>query len=356
MCSTQTSQLTEDQLLLHLSLGRMTFLNFQEKNILFKNLDSSNTLAIHSIEEIEKIVDRKFSNRVIWDGKENLRMAKLALHYCRQLNIQIIINTQSDYPEILRQIADPPYLLFCRGDVSLLKGRNISVVGTRKLSPAGKTAARQFAYDAVINGQNIVSGLANGADGYAHQGAIDAYFDYLEKGIDASRLGKTIAVIPSSIDEIVPGTHKRMASQILQSGGLIISEYEPKLGMATWHFVGRNRIIAGLSSATLVVEAPAGSGALITADFALEYGRDVMFHEAAFGQSAAQISALVKNELAAEHALGKVSKYKVENTPEKYLDAGAPVIKDYKDFCKALVECPGERNVRKAPVQGELFD
>lgn len=356
MFKTQVTNLSEDEILIHLSLGRITFLNFWEKNILFKKLDSSNTLAIHSIEDIENLVGRKLSKRVIWDGKENLRMAKLALNYCRQLNIQIIVNFQSDYPEILRQIADPPYLLFCRGDVSLLKGRNISVVGTRRLSPAGKTAARQFAYNAVVDGKNIVSGLANGADGFAHQGAIDAYFDYLEKGIDASKLGKTIAVIPSSIDEIVPGTHKKMAAQILQSGGLIISEYEPKMGMATWHFVGRNRIIAGLSSATLVVEAPAGSGALITADFALENGRDVFFHEAAFGENAEQISALVKNELQAEHALGKVSKYKMENTPEKYLEAGAPVIKDYKDFCKALTELPGERSMPDIPVQGTLFD
>lgn len=356
MLKNHITNLTEDQILLHLSLGRMTFLSFQEKNFLFKKLDSSHTLAIHSIEEIEKIVNRSFSKRVVWDGQENLRMAKLALHYCNQFNIQILINTQPDYPEILRQIADPPYLLFCRGDISLLQGKNISVVGTRKLSPAGKTAARQFAYDAVMDGRNIVSGLANGADGFAHQGAIDAYFDYLEKGIDASCLGKTIAVLPSSIDEVVPYGHKRMAAQILQSGGLIISEYEPKMGMATWHFVGRNRIIAGLSAATLVVEAPAGSGALITADFALENGRDVLFHEAAFGQSAKQISAVVSNELQVEHAIGKVSKYKLENTPEKFLEAGAPVVKDYKDFCKALIEYPGERAVKSLPVQGKLFD
>lgn len=353
MFNTQNNCFTEEELLLHLSLGRITFLSFQEKNFLYKKLDSSNTLAINSIEDIENLVGRKFSKKVLWDGKENLRMAKLALHYCGQMNIQILVNSQNEYPEILRQIADPPYLLFCRGDISLLQGKNISVVGTRKLSPLGKTAARQFAYDATMDGKNIVSGLANGADGFAHQGAVDSYFDYLEKGIDSSKLGKTIAVLPSSIDEIVPATNKKLASQILQSGGLIISEYEPKMSMATWHFVGRNRIIAGLSSATLVVEAPAGSGALITADFALENGRDVFFHKAAFEQSAKQISAIVKNQLQVEHAIGKVSKYKIENTPEKFLDAGAPVINDYKDFCLALTEAPGKRS---APVQGELFE
>ena len=106
---------------------------------------------------------------------------------------------------------------------------------------------------------------------------MDAYFDYIETGLDASALGKTIAVLPSAIDEVLPASHKRLAAQILQTGGLLLSEYEPGRVMEKWHFVARNRIIAGLSPATIVVEAPAGSGSLITADFALEMGRDVMF-------------------------------------------------------------------------------
>ena len=136
-------------------------------------------------------------------------------------------------------------------------------------------------------------------------------------------LGKTIAVLPSSIDEILPASHKRMAAQIIQSGGLLVSEYEPGMGMAKWHYVERNRIIAALSPATVVIEAPAGSGALITADFALEYGRDVMFHEIAFCENAQKVSHLVYTDLEKAHAKGTVSRYKLENTPEKYLEAGA---------------------------------
>lgn len=350
---------TDDYLLLHLSLNRITFLSCQEKKILAKKLDSFNTLALLSIEEILNFTGHQDTKRMQWNGVENLRMAQRALHYCRLLRVQIILNDDEEYPELLRQISDPPYLLFCRGNKSLLTEPSVSIVGTRKLTQAGKTAARSFAYDAAMNGVNVVSGLANGADGFAHQGVIDAYFDMMEKNTgadDMARLGKTIAVIPSGIDEITPGNHRRLAAQILQCGGCIISEYEPKLEMANWHFVGRNRIIAGLSPATLVIEAPAGSGALITADFAVEYDRDLFFHKSGFSQAAKLIAENTQCQLEADFAAGKVSKYKLENTVARYLKAGALVIADYNDYCRALTEAPGERSVGgNEPVQGELF-
>lgn len=343
----------EEELLLHLSLGRITFLSFQEKKILANNIDSYRTLALSSIEELEKKVNRTFSKRVVWDGQENLRLAKLSLHYCRQFGITVLLHSEIEYPELLRQIADPPYLLFCKGNIKLLSEKSVSVVGTRKISAQGRIAAKSFAYDAAKNGCTVVSGLASGVDGFAHQGAVNAYFDELERGGDTSGLGKTIAVLPSAIDEIVPYSHKKLAAQILQCGGLIISEYEPKMTIANWHFVGRNRIIAGLSPATVVIEAPAGSGALITADFALENGRDVMFHEAAFMQQAKQISSVVKQDLVVAHAEGRASKYKLENTPEKFLEAGALIIKNYEDYCSALKEAPG---TRQQPLQKLLFE
>lgn len=345
-------QLTDKDILLHLSISRITFLKFFEKKILLENIDSADKLSLSSINDIENLIGRNLT-KAVWNGKENFHCAEIALHFCRTLGIQVVLFSEEDYPEALHQIDDCPYLLFCRGDVRILKNRCVSVVGTRRLTTAGKIAARQFAYDAVIDGCNVISGLANGADGFAHQGAIDAYFDYLERDGNPIVLGKTIAVLPSSIDEILPASHKRMAAQIIQSGGLLVSEYEPGMGMAKWHYVERNRIIAALSPATVVIEAPAGSGALITADFALEYGRDVMFHEIAFCENAQKVSHLVYTDLEKAHAKGTVSRYKLENTPEKYLEAGAPVVKNYKDYCSALVEAPGQR--KNIPKQGELF-
>lgn len=342
-----------DSLLLHLSLSRITFLSFEEKKELFKNIDSAASLALLSKEDISSIIKRDLSSRVNWHPQDNLKSAEKCLTYCNMFNIQILLNTDQKYPEILRNISDPPYLLFCRGNVDILSEKSVSVVGTRKLSSVGKEAAVKFSYDAVIDGINVISGLANGADAYAHKGAVEAYFDFVEHNKDLSKLGKTIAVLPSSIDQIVPSSNKKLASQILQSGGLIISEYEPKLQLANFHFVGRNRIIAGLSPATVVIEAPAGSGALITADFALEEGRDVFFHKATFNNLASQISNVVKSDLQVRFAQGEVTKYKIENTPEKFLEAGAPVIEDYKDYCESMKLAPGLHNRHK--LQSELF-
>lgn len=341
-----------DFLLLCISLHRITFLSFEEKKILLKKLDSSYSLALLSIEEIEKIIHRKIFRHKDWNGSENLRRAKIALHYCFTLNVKIIFYEDEEYPELLKQISDPPLLLYCRGNEKILCDKSVSVVGTRRLTQMGKLAAKQFAFDAVIHGENVVSGLANGADGFAHQGALDAYFEALDKQENMDLLGRTVGVLPTAIDEIYPVSHKKMAVQIIQTGGCLISEYEPGMEMANWHFVGRNRIIAGLSPATVVIEAPPGSGALITAEFALEYDRDLMFHQVTFQDNAKAVAEIISRSLEMEHASGKVSKHKIENRPEKFLEAGAPVIKDYKEYCETLGSIPGTFTKL---IQGTLF-
>lgn len=343
------------ELLLALSVARITFLDTIQKINLLKNLDSPYTLALQLIEEILKFADcREGKGRAEWNGQENLRMAKAEAWQCQRLGIKILFYDDEEYPDLLRQIADPPFALFVRGNASLLNGPCLSIVGTRRLSQTGREAAKSFAKEAALDGYNVVSGLAGGADSYAHLGALDAYYDTAFEGDERlSGLGRTIAVLPSAIDNIVPYSNKKLAAQILQSGGCLVSEYAPGMPTNKWQFVARNRIVAGLSEATVVIEAPAGSGALITADFALEDGRDLFFHEAAFGQAASKISEVVRADLEKSFAAGRISKYKMENTPEKFLSAGAPVIKDYKDFCVALTELPGVRSL--PPLQGELF-
>ena len=340
---------TDETLLLTLSVARIPFLDFNQKKNLLKNLDSPQSLVLQSIEDIYKLLQCQKVSKPYWNGADNLRMAKAEVYQCKRLGIKILLYDDPLYPEALRQIADPPFLLFVRGNENLLGGSNVSVVGTRRLSTAGREAAKSFAYDAAVDGCNVVSGLAYGADACAHQGALDAFYD----NSGAEGLGRTIAVLPCAIDEVVPYTNKRLAAQILQSGGCLVSEYAPGTPTQKRNFVARNRIVAGMSEATVVIEAPNGSGALITADFALEEGRDVFFHEVAFGDAAESISQTVKNGLEKDFAAGRVSKYKLENCPERFLKAGAPVIKDYKDFCVALTEMPGMRST--GPEQGELF-
>ncbi len=343
------TDITDETLVLRLSVARIPFLDFNQKIKLLKNLDNPQSLALQSIEDIYKLSQCQKVKKPYWNGSDNLRMANIEAFQCKRLGIKVLLNTDEEYPEALRQIADPPFLLFVRGDEGLLSGRCLSVVGTRRLSTAGREAAKAFAYDAAKDGCNVVSGLAYGADACAHQGALNAFYD----NPAGQGLGRTIAVLPCAIDEIVPYSNRKLAAQILQSGGCIVSEYAPGTPTQKRNFVARNRIVAGMSEATVVIEAPNGSGALITADFALEEGRDVFFHQAAFGAAAESISQTVKSGLEKDFAAGRVSKFKLENCPERFLKAGAPVIKDYKDFCVALTELPGQRSA--IPLQGELF-
>ncbi len=344
---------SEEFLVLAISLARISFLNFNQKKNLLKKLDSPRSLVLLSIEEIFKLAECEGSSRALWNGEENFRMARAALYQCKRLGIKILLSDDQEYPELLRQISDPPFVLFVRGNAALLSGQCISVVGTRRLSQAGREAARKFAYEATEDGCNVVSGLAAGADTYAHLGALDAFYDSVEAEKTECVSGRTIAVLPGAIDNIVPYANRNLAAAVIKSGGCIVSEYAPGTPTGKWQFVARNRIVAGLSTATVVIEAPAGSGALITADFALEDGRDLLFHEVAFGGAARQISQVVKVDLEKRFAAGRISRYKLENTPERFLSAGAPVIKNYKDFCAAMVECPGQRSI--TPLQGELF-
>ena len=122
-----------------------------------------------------------------------------------------------------------------------------------------------------------------------------------------------------------------------------------------WRFVQRNRIIAALSPATVVVQAANGSGALITAQFALEYNRELMFHAAALSESARKTGEASLRRLQKEFVLGNISRSKLENSPERFLESGAPVIKDYKDFCVCLKEMPGGHSCKiKSDGQLEL--
>ncbi len=166
-----------------------------------------------------------------------------------------------NYPELLRQIHNPPQELFYRGDINLLQKTCISIVGTRKNSFYGEEMTRKIVEDLAIMGIVIVSGLAYGIDAIAHQAALDF-------GLP------TIAVLGSGIDNIYPTKHCELAGKILQKG-LIISEYEAQTVPLPAYFPQRNRIVSGLSIATIVIEAPERSGTLITARLALEQGREI---------------------------------------------------------------------------------
>ena len=170
----------------------------------------------------------------------------------------------AEFPRLLAAIHDPPPRLYARGaaEVALLAEPAVAIVGARACSAYGRSVTRSLARELAAAGLVVVSGMARGIDGEAHRGA-------LEGG------GRTVAVLGCGIDRDYPAAHAELARRIGESG-LVISEYEPGVEPAPWRFPARNRIIAGMCSATVVVEARERSGALITADFALEEGRDVL--------------------------------------------------------------------------------
>mgnify|MGYP000846137600 CR=1 FL=1 len=185
-----------------------------------------------------------------------------ALKTIEQLHIAVISLDDSRYPPLLKEIADAPPLLFCRGEVSHLLWPQIAIVGTRKATQGGFKLAELFASQLAQNGLAITSGLALGIDGAAHQAALNA------KGI-------TIAVLGTGLAHLYPRQHSRLAEQVVAQDGLLVSEFLPHTPPINYHFPRRNRIISGLSLGVLVVEAALDSGSLITAQLAAEQNREV---------------------------------------------------------------------------------
>ena len=171
---------------------------------------------------------------------------------------------EENFPKLLSQIHNPPKRLYCRGNISLLNSSCLAVVGTRKLTSYGREIAQQIVRDLANNGFTIVSGLALGIDAVVHQATIDYG-------------GKTIAVLGGGVGDknIGPKTNFPLAQNILKNDGLLISEYSDEESIQAFNFAVRDRIISGLSLGVLVVEADEKSGALITANCALDQNRDV---------------------------------------------------------------------------------
>lgn len=183
------------------------------------------------------------------------------LNQAENHNVQILTYWDPSYPQLLKQISDPPLILYARGNLNLRASPSIAIVGTRTPSTYGKLMAERFGRELAARYAVIVSGLARGVDTIAHRSVVQA------KGV-------TIAVLGSGVDKIYPEENVALAREICERG-LILSEFPMGTKPDAPHFPRRNRIISGLSAGVLVVEAGRKSGALITADFALEQNREV---------------------------------------------------------------------------------
>lgn len=204
-----------------------------------------------SMQETKELLDEKYRF-----GLNNY------IDYLNKNNINLITIFDKSYPKKLRNIYDPPLVLYAKGNINLLNRLGIAIVGCRLSTNYGNNISTQFSYILSKYNINVISGLARGIDASSHKGAIKAN-------------GNTIAVVGSGLDIIYPYENKYLFTEIIEKGGLIISEYVPGTKPISKNFPQRNRIISGISNGVLVVEAKEKSGSLITAEFALEQGREV---------------------------------------------------------------------------------
>lgn len=184
-----------------------------------------------------------------------------ALRAMETHDIRLLLQSDADYPTALRNIADPPPYLFIRGTVEPQDEVAVGIVGTRHATEYGRGIAEKLAADLARRGITVVSGLARGIDTAAHRGSVEAG-------------GRTFAVCGCGLDVVYPSENKNLMAQVIGSGAAF-SEFAPTVHPESWHFPARNRIISGLSTGIIVIEAGERSGALITSDFAMEQGREV---------------------------------------------------------------------------------
>jgi len=242
------------------------FLTYKRKEKLLKHFDNIEKLLDYSflmqnkVWLLENVIDEEEFE--VLSQNLNQKSFELIEKNFEKLNIFVITIFSSDYPEKLKNIDTPPFVLYCRGNKSLLLEKSISIVGTRHITNYGKLVTEKFAKALSDVGFVIVSGLACGVDTIAHTTTIE-------------NNGKTIAVLAGGLHEIYPKSNTVLAKQIVEKQGLIISETRPYKKTESYMFPIRNRIISALSEGVLITEAQEKSGVIHTKNYALEYGKDV---------------------------------------------------------------------------------
>lgn len=225
---------------------------FPDPTISFK-LSKTELRSIDGVGEATALAFLSFDG---WEKVEKI------IEATEKTKAKVLTIVDDNYPELLKQIYDPPILIWYKGDIDLLHKPGVAVVGTRNTTTYGKKIAKKLTAELSEAGLCIFSGLAHGIDSFAHQAAVDSG-------------GKTVAVLGSGIDWIYPAKNKDLANAIVKSGGLVISEFPPGTKPDAGNFPIRNRIVSGLSLGTLVVESGIQGGSIITAELALDQNREV---------------------------------------------------------------------------------
>ncbi len=274
--------------------SRINILNCLQKERLIEKFETPENIWKLSKIELQEKTDLSECEIDEILKKEYREDLEKYVDYMRKNDIKMITILDKNYPLKLKHIYDKPVILFARGNIDLLSEKSIAIVGCRDCTEYGQNISKKLAYDLSKNDFCIVSGLARGIDKFAHLGALEAN-------------GKTVAVIGNGLDNIYPYENKNLCERIIQNNGLIVTEYIIGTKPSKMNFPARNRIISGLSDGVIVVEAKEKSGALITAEFALEQGKEVFA------------------------VPGNINRLNSKGTNELIKD-GANILTDYKDI------------------------
>lgn len=253
------------------AIARMRFLRTRERRAVAETVRSESFFASLSLTDLSLIIGR-LPELKSWDPQAVLSEAAADAEFCARQGIGVACYDDPIYPPQLRTIRDAPYLLFYRGELPVPDQAMVGIVGTREPTREGYQAAYELGREFGQAGVPVVSGLARGIDAAAHDGCLAGG-------------ALTYAVGGAGIDKVYPASNRSLAGHILDRGGALLSEYPPGTEPLRYHFPERNRIISGLVRTVVVVEAPDNSGALITADFALDQGREVMVHGVGMGST-----------------------------------------------------------------------
>lgn len=295
--------------------------------ILLENFSSPQEIWEAPLARLKEIPGFAESAETFCAHREQINLEQ-ALEQIAQLGLKAITLADPQYPEPLRTLSDPPPVLYLRGEYLERDKLAMALVGTRRANSYGRRVAQQFAQDLGKLGFTIVSGLALGIDTAAHKGALKAN-------------ARTIAVIGSGFANLYPKDNQKLLEEITQSG-CAMTEFAPNVSPAQWTFPQRNRIISGLSRGVLVVEAPIDSGALITAQRALDQGREVF---------------VVPGPITSE---GHRGCHKLIKNGAKLVESIDDILEEFRDL-QALVQARRERPAPPppkpvlAPLEDKIF-
>jgi len=302
-----------------LAINRISFLRPRERLLLADMLSGEGDFLRISKKTLEEMLGRRLKT-AFFEADSYLTEALREEKYLTNRNILCTFYNNADYPRFLASIYDPPLVLYYRGNLDSCDFDAIAVVGTRRPDRNGIRASFELGMELGNRGITVVSGLARGIDSQAHLGCV-------------STGGRAVAVLGTGVDYIYPASNRNLATAILDKGGAIVSEYPTGTPPARYNFPARNRIISGLAGTTVIVQAPKKSGALFTADYALDQGRDLFVHEVGLSEgfegtiklcadgakvirNACDLSTSLCNGLWEDEDYGKEAGMKIENTDE----------------------------------------